>query len=133
LERCGIGKRHGSEDPPLQKPRRKLRVEGLKLKGEARELSTETLGAQRGGKCGGGGWNATESCSRVPWIWITVKDYYGVVSFERETRKWSGWKELAGILGIRETVRRAGRSQNAHPLQKPQRVTGFGAVKGEGW
>jgi hypothetical protein len=34
---------------------------------------------------------------------ITVKGYYGVVSFERETRKWNVWKELAGILGIRET------------------------------
>jgi hypothetical protein len=50
------------------------------------------------------GWNATKACNRVAWISITVKDYYGVVSFERETRKWSGWKELPGIMGIRETV-----------------------------
>jgi len=44
------------------------------------------------------GRNTRKACDRVAWISITVKDYYGVVSFERETRKWSGWKELAGIL-----------------------------------
>ena len=27
-----------------------------------------------------------------------------ILSFERETRKWSGWKELAGILQFGETV-----------------------------
>jgi hypothetical protein len=55
LERCGIGEKHGSEDPPLQKPRRKLRVESSKLEGEGRELNPDTLGTQRGGKSGEGG------------------------------------------------------------------------------
>jgi hypothetical protein len=54
LERCGMGERHGSEDPPLQKLPRKLRVESFKLEGEGRELNPETLSAQRGGKCGEG-------------------------------------------------------------------------------
>jgi len=54
LERCGMGEKRGSKDPPLQRPRRKLRVESLELEGEGRELNPETMGAQRGGKCGEG-------------------------------------------------------------------------------
>jgi hypothetical protein len=54
LEGSGVGERHGSEDPPLQKLQRRLKVESLKLKGEGRELNREALSAQRGGKCGEG-------------------------------------------------------------------------------
>ena len=60
MEGGGVGERHGSEDPPLQKPQRELRVESSKLEGEGRELNTETLGAQRGGKCGEGEGDWTE-------------------------------------------------------------------------
>ena len=36
--------------------------------------------------------------------WITVKvSVLKIYPFERETRKWSGWKGLAGILKFGET------------------------------
>ena len=36
-------------------------------------------------------------------ILITVKVIVLLLSFERETGKWSGWKELAGICEFGET------------------------------
>jgi len=55
------------------------------------------------------GRDARKAWNGVAWIWITVKDYYGVVSFERETRKWSGWKELGGFkILVRQTGRLVG-------------------------
>ena len=48
-----------------------------------------------------------------------------MVSFERETRKWSGWKELAGILGIRETAKSEQEPELASFVKKNAKLSYF--------
>jgi hypothetical protein len=80
---------------------RKLTVDSLKSKGKERELNTETQSAQRSetgtdleteaglAASMGNGSMDLDYCQGNSTI---------ILSFERETGKWSGWKELAGIL-----------------------------------
>jgi hypothetical protein len=85
----------------------RLRVEGLELNGERfGELNTETQSTQRSEtgtdlevKVGlaatmGDGSTELNYCQGNSTI---------ILSFERETGKWSGWKELAGIWEFGET------------------------------
>ena len=47
-----------------------------------------------------------------------------VLSFERETRKWSRYKELAGILQFGETGREEGKARTRTQFKTRTRKTG---------
>ena len=58
------------------------------------------------------GCSANGTWGMIAGNWITVKvSVLKIYPFERETRKWSAWKELAGILQFGETVRRGSREK----------------------
>ena len=77
---------------------RELTVDSLKSKGKERELNTETQRSETGtdlevevglAASMGNGCMDVDYCQGNSTI---------ILSFERETGKWSGWRELAGIL-----------------------------------